>query len=160
MAKMANYPSTKMENQKVQRLDLGQGVFAAAQREILEVLLNEPKLFENIKQEITPDSFDVPILGRVAAVLFESLNSGETSLSAILARAETVDLGNALAELAVAGEEKGNFRSRLNGAIEVMHRSLTQKQKSEIKSTKDQRQFLRSVGETAAKRNPHNIGMV
>ena len=160
MAKTANYPSTKMENQKVQRLDLGQGVFAAAQREILEVLLNEPKLFENVKQKIKAEDFDVPILSKIAAVLFETLNGEKSSLSAVLARIETVELGNAVAELAQGGEEKGNFQSRLNGAIEVMQRSRTQKQKSAIKSTKDQRQFLRSVGETAAKRNPHNIGMV
>ena len=161
MAKTANYPgAAKMENQKVQRLDLGDGLAATAQREILEVLLNEPKLFEDVKQKITPEAFDVPILGKIASVLFETLGGGETSLSAVLARIESVELGNAIAGLAQAGEEKGNFNLRLSGAIEVMQRRQSQKKKGEIKSTKDQKQFLRNACETASKRNPHNIGMV
>jgi DNA primase len=161
MAKTANYPgAAKMENQKVQRLDLGDGLAATAQREILEVLLNEPKLFEEVKQKITPEAFDVPILGKIASVLFETLGGGETSLSAVLARIESVELGNAIAGLAQAGEEKGNFNLRLSGAIEVMQRRQSQKKKGEIKSTKDQKQFLRNACETASKRNPHNIGMV
>ena len=161
IAKTANYGgATKMENQKVQRLDLGEGLAATAQREILEVLLNEPKLFEEVKQKVTMEDFDVPALGRIAAVLFETLNSDEASLSAVLGRIEAVEVGNAAAELAMAGEEKGNFRSRLKGAIEVVQRHRAQKQKSGEKTTKDQRQFLRNVCETASKRNPHNIGMV
>jgi len=162
MAKTASYHgAAKMENQKAQRLNLGDGLAATAQREILEVLLNEPKLFENVKQKIAAEDFDVPILGQIASVLFESLKTeSNISLTKVLSRIETVELGNAVVELAQTGEEKGNFSSRLNGAIEVMQRHQSKKKKSEIKSTKDQRQFLRSVCETTAKRNPHNIGMV
>ena len=167
-ARSANYPvATKMENQKVQKLDLGEGLFAAAQREILEVLLNEPKLFENVKQKITAEDFNVPILGRMVAVLFEVLAAEPSaSLATILAKAESasadksVELGIAIVELAQAGEEKGNFLSRLNGAVEVISRHQMQKKKDRIKSTKDQTQFLRSVSKTTSGRNPHNVGMV
>ena len=40
------------------------GCTPSAQREILEVLLNEPGLFHGVEQEITEDLFDVPVLAR------------------------------------------------------------------------------------------------
>ncbi len=46
-------------------LDLGEGLSANAQREILEVLLAHPSLFDDIKDKISPQNFDVPALERV-----------------------------------------------------------------------------------------------
>ena len=51
-----------------QAVDWGQGLYAAAQKEILEVLLNEPGLFHAVEQDITEDLFDVPILSRIASI--------------------------------------------------------------------------------------------
>ena len=149
-----------VENQKVVSADLGQGLSATAQREILEVLLNEPKLFKTVKQKITADIFDVPILRQTAAVLFETLNAKpKASLAQILAKAESVEVGSLIADLAQAGEEKDNFQARLTGALGVMQRILGRKKSSEIKTIEDQRQFLRRVCENTVKQNPHNVGM-
>lgn len=153
--------SYNAENKKGRTIDYGQGLFAAAQREVLEVLLNEPRLFEIVKQKITADLFDVPILRQTAAILFETLNTNvNASLREILARAESVELGSSLVELTQAGEEKGNFKARLTGALDTIERYQAQKKSSRIETTEDQRQFLRKVYENTGKENPHNVGMV
>ena len=153
--------SYNAENQKSQTIDYGRGLFATAQREVLEVLLNEPKLFEIVKQKITADIFDVPISRQIAEILFETLNTNiNTSLTEILAEIESVELGSSLVELTQAGEEKGNFQARLTGALDVIERYQAQKQNSRIKTIEDPRQFLRNAYENTGKENPHNVGMV
>jgi DNA primase len=162
LARAAKAASYNTEGQKVQSIDWGQGLSATAQRELLEVLLNEPKLFETLKQKITPEVFDIPILKQAAAILFETLNIDiNASLKDILARTESVQVSNCLMELAMAGEEKGNFQSRLTGALDTLSRYQAREKTSQMKATtEDQTQFLRSVYENTEKQNPHNVGMV
>ena len=143
------------------RLDYGQGRFAAAQREVLEVLLNESKLYEKVKQKIAADAFDVPILGQAATILFETLNDDiNASLNEILARTESVELGNCLMELATVGQKKGNFESRLNGALNVIKRYTAQKQNVPTERKEDETEFLRRIYDNTEKANPHNVGMM
>jgi DNA primase len=157
-AKTASY---SVENQKVQSTDLGQGLFAVAQREVLEVLLNEPKLFEIVKQRISAEVFDVPILRQIADILFQTLSAdSNASLKEILTGAESVEAGSVIVQLAQGGEEKGNFQSRLAGALDAIQRIQGQRKKSDIKTIEDQTQFLRRFSESTVKENPHNIGMV
>ena len=162
VAKTASYhDTTGGENQKVQSVDFGEGFFAVAQREILEVLLNEPKLFKLVKLKIAVKDFDVPILKQIATILFETLNANtEARLTEILTKAESVEAGGVIVELAQAGEEKGNFQSRLTGALDAIQRYQAQKRKSEIKTIEDQTKFLQRYSEITEKENPHNVGMV
>ena len=148
-------------SENVPGVDYGQGRFAAAQREVLEVLLNEPKLYETVKQKITADVFDVPILGQVAEILFETLDGDiNASLKEILVRTESVELGNCIMELAAAGQKKGNFESSLAGAWGAIEQYTAQKQDGFTESTEDQSEFLRRVYDSTGKTNPHNVGMV
>jgi DNA primase len=156
----AKTTSYNVENQKVRSIDLGEGLFAIAQREILEVLLNEPKLFEIVKQKITAEDFDVPMLRQTASILFETLSADpEMRLAEILARAESPEAGSLIVELAQSGEAKGNFKSRLTGALDAIGRHQAQTRKSEIKAIEDQTQFLRRFLENTGKQNPYNTGM-
>jgi len=152
-----------IQNQKVASFDWGQGLSATAQREILEVLLNEPKLFDIVKQKITAEVFDVPILRQIAAILFETLSTErQAPLAAVLAKAESVEVGNAIVELAQRGEEKDNFQSRLTGALDAMQRIQGQRKKrkdGELRTREEERQFIRQVYESTGKENVHNVGM-
>jgi len=142
------------------KVDYGQGLLAAAQREVLEVLLNEPERFEAVRGKITAESFDVPILGRVAAILFDVLaENGEATLSTMLARTESVELGNCVMDLAAAGEQKGNFGARLAGALGTMERCRARRRNGRAESAEDPKEFLRQAREQAGK-NPHSVGMV
>lgn len=169
IARAAKTASYNVENQKVRSfafakatangIDLGDGLFAIAQREILEVLLNEPKLFETVKQKITAEDFDVPILRQTASILFETLSTKPGArLAEVLARAESSEAGSLIVELAQSGEAKGNFETRLMGALDAIDRHQAQTRKSEIKAT-DGREFLRYLLENMGKQNPHSTGM-
>jgi DNA primase len=161
VARAAKTAGRNAENQKGQSMDLGEGFFAVAQREILEVLLSEPKLFESVKHKIAPEVFDVPILKQIAVILFETLSAEpKASLGELLARVESPEAGGVIAELAETGEKKGNFQLRLVGALDAVRRYQAQKARSRIKTLEDQRQFLQRFSENTAKQNPHSVGMV
>jgi len=150
------------EKQKMKNnIDYGEGLSAAAQREIIEVLLNEPELLKIVKQKVTAESFDVPILAGIAAVLFEMPdNNAAASLAKILAGVESVEVANAVTQLAHTGREKGNFKNRLIDAIEALVKYRPRLESRDIKSVEDQRQFLKSVQQKTEKQNPYNLGMV
>jgi len=141
-------------SENVPGVDYGQGRFAAAQQDVLEVLLNEPRLYETVKQKITADVFDVPILGKVAEILFETLDGDiNAPLKEILARTESVELGNCIMELAAAGQEKGNFESMLVGALGAIEQHQVEKEKREIGAVQDQTEYLRRWYDITGKRN-------
>ncbi len=153
--------SYNLENRKVRTADLGKGFFAAAQREILEVLLNEPGMFEVVQKDISRDVFDVPIYKEIAGILFDLLSEKPAAtLAEVLARAESTEAGSVIVQLAQTGEEKGNFELRLSGALEAVKSAEEQSKRSRIKPTQDQIKFLRSFSETATRRDPRNVGMV
>jgi DNA primase len=161
ISRIAKAERRDVEGQKVQNRDYGQGLSAAAQREILEVLLNEPKLFEMVRGNITADAFDVPILKQMATIVFEALNSDTNpSLRQMLARAESVEVGEAFVDLAEVGEKKGNLKARLTGALGVLQLHTAQRRTNELKTEEDQTEFLRRVYEHAGKDNRHKLGMV
>ncbi|MFC1676933.1 DNA primase [Planctomycetota bacterium] len=161
VSRSARTASYNVKDQQVRSLDQAGGLNWTAQREILEVLLNEPNLFGIVKSNIKVDDFDVPILAQSAKLVFEVLDSGaDTNLAAILARTESVELGRCIVELAEAGEEKGNFQLRLTGALEVMKRLRGWGKNINGPAIKDQKQFLESLSKNIRKDNPHNIGMI
>ena len=152
--------SNENRGENVPLVDYGQGSFAGAQRDVLEVLLNEPKLYETVKQKITKDMFDVPILGQVAAILFETLDGDiNAPLKEILARAESVELGNCIMELAAAGQKKGNFESILAGALVAIEQHRIEKEKLEIGALQDQTEYLRRWHNITSKRNSRVVPM-
>jgi DNA primase len=123
------------ENQKALKVLIGSGLRAQAQREILEVMLNEPSLFERLEEKITIDIFDEPILKRIAELVYSTLKEEPgAGPSQVMARVESLEAGSLLAELTQNGQEKGNFEKRLDEAIEVL---LRQRKRSEIHSLED-----------------------
>ena len=110
-----------------QGVDWGQGLYAAAQREVLEVLLNEPGLFHAVEQDITEDLFDVPILTQIASVLFEVIRSSEDfTISSVLAQTESPEVAEGIVELQRIGEGKGNYHPRLVDALAILRRAKQQ----------------------------------
>jgi len=171
-ARSASYGA---ENQKVAAIDLGQGLFAAVQKEILEVILNEPRFYKQIKGKIKPDHFDVPLLKQTAQLLFQMCDTTtDVTLDRVLASAESIELAMCITDLAQAGDEKGNLEKRLNDALPVFARHAPKAApppagpdsarsadpdacpESRRKNEKD---FLKRIYENARKDNPHNIGM-
>ncbi len=158
--RISNAVSYAIENQKVTSVDLGQGLLAAAQQEIIEVLLNEPTLYAQFGDKLTLDLFDVPVLKQVAQVLIDELSGNpRCELASLLAKVESVDLSSCIVDLAQRGQEKANYQSRFLDSLNVLLRNRN-RTSIEIKDVKDHTAFLRNLQEKIEKKNPHNLGMV
>jgi DNA primase len=142
-------------------LDWGQGLHAAAQREVLEVLLNEPGLFHNCQDEISESLFSVPLLRQIAEVLLDALRSDdEVSLAALLARIESESLAQGLVALQAVGEEKGNYASRLADAMQVLRRYQKDSQTIGLDHKGSEGGYVAESDESRVRQNPHSLGLL
>jgi len=146
-------PTSKAETQ------FPEGVSSAAQREVLEVLLNEPGLFQEVKEEVNIESFNVPVLKRIAEALLELIQTKESAADVdLLARIESVDVAQFVAELMHVGQQKGNYRTRLRGALDVLCRTQGPGRVG-ITELNDPGELLKSATHNARTGNRHNLGM-
>lgn len=145
----------------LETVDWGQGLYAVAQREVLEVLLNEPGLFHAVDPRITEDLFDVPILTQIASILLEVIRSDEDfSVNRVLAQTESVVLGECIVELQQVGEGKGNHHSRLMDALEVLRRRRGRAADVRTNGTVSSVPLRESPDGRSGRQNPHSIGIV
>ena len=134
-------------------LDLGEGLSANAQREILEVLLAHPSMFDDIKDKISPQNFDVPALQRVAQAVFRTLSEKtRASIQTICSAVEDPQLAGLMTTLEHEGAEKGNFTKRLADALAALEHVEQQKNK-----TAGNRHDLTC---DVAKQDRRNMGMI
>ena len=141
-------------------VDWGQGLYAVAQREVLEVLLNEPGLYHSIGEEITEDLFDVPVLREIASVLLDLIRSNEDySIGVLLARTESVQVSNCLMELLAVGERKGNYESRLVDSLKLLHRHFAGGQTARTDRMQTKGSIVEPAKKPGQRRNPYSIGL-
>jgi len=161
IARAARSASYNVENrQDVPAIDLGQGLFAAAQRELLGILLNEPRFYKSIKGKIKAKDFDVPLLRQTAQILFEMLKRAtDVPLGKLLASVESTDLGRCITELAQAGEERANLESSLSAVVDIFERHLAERRAAESADGGDEREFLKRHQENRRKGNVRAPGM-
>jgi DNA primase len=144
----------------LQTTDWGEGLYASAQREILEVLLNEPGLFHRVEQEVSQDLFDVPVLGQIASILLDVVRSDEDfSLGSVLARAESVEMGERIVELQRVGEEKGNYHSRFMDALGVLRERPDRSGNVRTNEAAARANSLPAAGGPPSRQHPHSIGI-
>ncbi len=149
------------QGQKVWSVDLGSGPYAGAQREILEVLLNRPRLFERLQDAVFVEDFNVPALRRIAEVLFQNLSTDvDNPVQELINCADSVEMGTLVTELMETGQKKGNFEERLKGALESVERFKVGSRKSRITDITDHERYLKEFAESTLKQNPRNLGMV
>lgn len=159
VAKTGQAEAERADSNKV--VDWGQGLYAAAQREILEVLVNEPGLYKTRQQEISESLFDVPVLRAVAGGLLDVLRSGaDFSLNSLLARTESIQVAECLVELQRVGEEKGNYHSRLSDALEVLWRRSDRSKIIAANGTRRDGDTAETDNGSVPRQNPHSVGML
>jgi hypothetical protein len=146
---------------------LGEGFYARAQQEVLEVLLNQSELFNTVKKRLSLDSFDVPIFRQIAEALFESLEGNpKAGLRDVLSRVESVETANVITDLAADGEKKGNFSTRLTKALDAMQEHQEIRGKTRIRTidgsatTDKEAESLRRLKSKLERPNLRNAGMV
>jgi DNA primase len=110
--------SYAVQDQTVVSVNLGQGKFAKAQHEIIEVLVCAPNLYSKVSAVMKAEDFSVPVLREIAVVLFEMLESGrEFDFLELLGRIESVETSSALVGMNDVGNAKGDVRDRIKGAL-------------------------------------------
>ena len=161
--RISSTDSFAVRNQKVISVNMGDNFFAKAQREVLEVLLNEPELFDKVRGKITSEQFDEPVLHEIAKVVFDSLGNGKkATLAELLTRLESVEAGSAIVELAEVGEKKTNYTERLEKAVTVVEKYFEKDRISTLKAgLKDnETETLRKISEGLSRTNKRNPGMM
>jgi len=134
-------------------LDLGEGLSANAQREIIEVLLAHPSMFDDVKDKISPANFDIPALQQIAQAIFQTLGEQpRAALSVMCSAVEDTRIAGLMTTLEHDGSEKGNFTKRLADAMAALEH--TEQQRDKTASAKGD-----SVLD-ASKENRRNMGMI
>ena len=129
------YSNTTATDKQQLPLDLGEGLSATAQREIIEVLLAEPGLFADVREKISPQDFDIPALNKTAQVVFQTLPvKPQASVQDICGFAEESNLAGLIIKLEDDSQKKGNFKKRLDDALQVLLQER-QKTKSVVKTS-------------------------
>ncbi len=136
-----------------------QNLFAIAQKQILEVLLCEPSLFTQIKKEISVNDFDVPSLKKIAKIAFKAIEqNNDVTVAEILALTESKETGRLIADLAMEGDRKQNFKKNLADSCEIL---VQRKSKTNIKNQPIKaNEYLKQITKNAKKENRRNLGMV
>jgi len=106
---------------------------AQVERNLLEVLINRPDLFDLAAERIDPQDFNDTRLRSVAECVWAMGQAGGLSLEELLAVEAMSHLGGLLTDLAEAGESRGNFEETLNGAVSYV---LRRREKQEIQQSK------------------------
>ena len=103
------------------------------QREIIDVLLNRPDLFDVAAEGVGPEDFSDPHMREIAEGIWELGRRGHLRMEDLLARQEMSIHAALLAELADWGERRGNYEQTLAGAIEHL---LDRRRKRELQDMK------------------------
>jgi len=147
---MSRTRTLAVRNQKVVNVAGSGGKDTESQREILEVLLNEPKLFANVTGRIKTEHFDVGVYREIAEALFSAISENPTaSLAEVLARIASAEGGNLVVELEANGVRKGNYARRLGDAMAVIENRRAAAETEELKRrlNDDDTDALRRVSE-------------
>jgi len=128
-------------NQNVQNLGF------LAERNILEVLLNEPEFFDTVAEKIDPEDFLDNKLSSIAHCIWQLGDKGMLSIEELLRQPQMAQNGAILTDIATEGEKRGNFAQTLNGAIENLLYRRDRLKLQELKAAPDEDDRLRQLNE-------------
>ncbi len=128
------------------------------ERQILEVLLNCPDLFDTANERVGPEDFTDAGLKPVVEAVWQAGRDGRLNLEELLAKGELVALGGVLTDLATSGQRKGNYEPTLNEAVEHMlyrrDRQDMQQLRTADKDDKTLRELSRRLKQPDLRRRP------
>jgi hypothetical protein len=87
-------------------------------RHIVEVLLNEPRLYPSVSAYLDPQTIRSPELGLIAQQLISLIESGEEfTLGDLIGRFELPSFGALITDMQERGERRGQYEQVLTGAV-------------------------------------------
>lgn len=160
--RMGRSQSYSVRNDKVVSGNLGDGFFTA-QKEILEILIAEPKLFSQVSDRVKAGDFKHPVLRQIAEVVFDALKKDQQpTVSELLTRFESVEAGSLVTDMAFSEAKKGDNKERLEKAVAMVEEYFRNDLRDRIKAglKDDETETLRKVIEMLPKTNKRNPGML
>ncbi len=128
------------------------GPKTTAEREILEVLLDRPELFDDVMERIDPADFRDALLRTIAQRVWEKGLEGRMNLEELMGSEDMASLSGLLAELALSGERRGNHEATLSAAVTAL---LDRRDREEIEQLKqgqlDDDEHLRQLQQRLSK---------
>jgi DNA primase len=148
-----------VDNAKVSKIEPGSSFGQKAQEEIIEVVLNEPRLFESAARKVKADDFDVPVLKETWGLIEQTL-AGDTefSLTDLLAQTESKDVSSLVVKLSDNGQDVETLKKRLTGAIAAIEEHNNKKLGQRAKIPDDE--HLRKISSAGAKPDRRNPGLM
>ncbi len=147
-----------VDNAKVSKIE-SSGFGQKAQEEIIEVILNEPRLFESAVKKIRADNFDVPLLKETWQLIAGTLaENTEFSLTNLLAQTESKDVSSLVVRLSDNGQDIETLKNRLSGAMNALEEYNNKKLSQGAKVTDDR--HLRKISSAGAKPDRRNPGLM
>lgn len=109
--------------------------YVAAQRQLLEVLLNKPDLFAMVRGFVTgPELFRNAIDQAIAKRVWDYCSRGGAGpLSEIMATCQDPELCDIMTDLAADGEKRGNYEKTLEGALANLQLEQVEQDRREIR---------------------------
>ena len=94
-----------------------------AERNVLEVLVCDPDLYDVAAERIDPNDFTDADLRAVAECIWRLGAAGRLEVDSLLSAEDLSQYGHVLASLITAGQARGNYENTLNGAVaKMLHR--------------------------------------
>lgn len=109
------------------------GVHGDPQREILEVLLDDPELFDDAAERIDPTHFTDAMLRTIAQWVWQMGSDGRLSLEELLATEALSSLQPVIVEMSLAGHRRSNHEETLRDAVNLI---LDREEKSKLQNLK------------------------
>jgi len=144
-----------IDNAKVSKVATGSGFGEKAQEEIIEVILNESRLFESAAKKIKADDFDVPVLRESWELIEQTLAGGEKfSLADLLGQTESEETAQLIVKLSDNGQDVETLRKRLTGAIGALAEYNSKKRQGSKTLDDEQLRKISAVKGRPDRRNP------
>ncbi len=104
------------------------------EREVIEVLLHKPELFDTILELIDPDDFRDPVLSRIASCMWSMGEEGRLSLEELMGKTDMIAYGSLLADMAMASANRKNHEQSI---MEAVNRIVEYRDRKSYTITKD-----------------------
>jgi len=117
------------------------------ERQILEVLLDKPELFDEIVERIDPPHFEDPLCRAIAEQIWHIGVAGKFTLESLMAQPQFTEWQGLLAELSFAGQRRGNHSATLNDAVNKILQREHYDELTQLKNNLSDDDSLRSLGE-------------
>jgi hypothetical protein len=110
-------------------------VYVNAQREVLEVLLNRPELYNLVLHQIpAAGSFKDPVHRVIAEIVWPFLHENPTGrLNELLALIDSMEISRLVTDMAQRGAARGNYEETLAGALRLIEHEDAEAARSDVR---------------------------